>query len=83
MQLLAKASGNARDTIQYRSMEDQTREYFNRYFWNADAHAYVFHALHNIQSKTIDDRSNAWAILAGAADKNPPLPVLLLIACSR
>jgi hypothetical protein len=68
LKLLANASGNARDTSAYAGMEAQTRQHFNDYFWNADAHAYVFHKLNGVQSRTMDDRSNAWAVLAGAAD---------------
>jgi hypothetical protein len=41
---------------------------FNAYFWNSAANAYVFHKKNGVQSSVIDDRSNAWAVLAGMAD---------------
>ena len=65
---LAQASGNLADVTYYRGLEDLVKSQFDRYFWNAGANAYVFDVLNGAQSTTIDDRSNAWAILAGAAD---------------
>ena len=65
---LAQASGNTADVAYYQGLQDQVRLQFNRYFWNSSANAYVFGVLNGAQSAAIDDRSNAWAMLAGMAD---------------
>jgi hypothetical protein len=52
---------------------------FDQYFWNSNAKAYVFHGLNNKQSRTIDDRSNAWAVLAGVPDKDKQAGVLKIL----
>ena len=39
---------------------------FNNYFWNGSG--YVFHSKNGIKSAVVDDRSGAWAVLAGMAD---------------
>ncbi|WP_165760441.1 hypothetical protein [Niastella populi] len=41
------------------------KSHFNAYFWNSAASAYVFHNNNGVQSSVTDDRSNAWAVLAG------------------
>ncbi|WNG24862.1 Bacterial alpha-L-rhamnosidase [Cystobacter fuscus] len=66
--LLAQATGNSSDVSYYQSLQDAVRARFNQYFWSSGSNAYVFGLLNGVQSRTIDDRSSAWAILAGTAD---------------
>jgi hypothetical protein len=66
--LLAQASGNTGDISLYQGFENAVTSHFNPYFWSPSANAYVFGLLNGAQSSTIDDRSNAWAVLAGAPD---------------
>jgi hypothetical protein len=54
----------------YQSLEDAVKSHFNQYFWRATSSSYVFGLLNGAQSATIDDRSNAWAVLAGAPDSS-------------
>lgn len=56
------------DKAWYAGLQSKVKANFNAYFWNSDAKAYVFHRKDGRQSAVIDDRSNAWAILAGLAD---------------
>ncbi|MBI3766450.1 MAG: hypothetical protein HY277_08115 [Ignavibacteriales bacterium] len=70
LKLLAKATGNSREVVYYQKLQDEARKHFNEYFWNRESRAYVFYTLQNSQSKTIDDRSNAWAVLAGVVDSS-------------
>jgi len=67
---LAQAVGNTADVNFYQGLETTAKSHFNQYFWKPAANAYVFGLLNGTQSSTIDDRSNAWAVLAGAADSS-------------
>jgi len=66
--VLAQVSGAGSDVAFYQSQEDAVKSHFNQYFWRAASSSYVFGLLNGAQSATIDDRSNAWAVLAGAPD---------------
>jgi len=80
--LLAQATGNTSDANFYQSLETAEKSHFNQYFWRPAANAYVFGLLNGTQSATIDDRSNAWAVLAGAADSSK-LPGVLNVLNTR
>jgi hypothetical protein len=64
MKNLAQVSGNTSDVSYYQGLQDAVKSRFDPYFWNSRANAYVFYNQNNKQSQTIDDRSNAWAVLA-------------------
>jgi hypothetical protein len=66
--VLAQVSGVTADVSFYQGLEDAVLSHFNQYFWRPGASAYVFGLQNGTQSSTIDDRSNAWAVLSGAAD---------------
>ena len=68
--VLAQVSGVTADVAYYQSLEDTAKNHFNQYFWRAASNAYVFGLLNGTQSSTIDDRSNAWAVLSGVADSS-------------
>jgi hypothetical protein len=66
--LLAQVASNAGDVSVYQGLETAAKNHFNQYFWRAASSAYVFDLLNGMQSADIDDRSNAWAVLAGVVD---------------
>lgn len=68
--VLAQVAGAGADVAFYQGLEDAVTSHFNQYFWKPAANAYVFGRLNGTQSATIDDRSSAWAVLAGAADSS-------------
>ena len=76
---LATAGGNISDVSYYQGLEDAVKDHFNQYLWNTAAKAYVFDWMNDAQSATIDDRSNAWAVLAGAADSAKRAGVLNIL----
>ena len=65
---IANLLGYAADKSYYEQLLNKVRSNFNNYFWNSSANAYVYHrTAEGTQSQIIDDRSNAWALLAGVA----------------
>ncbi len=67
---MATVTGNTGDLSYYQGLQDPVKNKFNAYFWNSSSNAYVFHRKDGVQSTCIDDRSNAWAALAGMVDNN-------------
>ena len=65
---VADVMGASSDKAYYQTLQNKVKANFNTYFWNSAANAYVFHRNNGVQSSVIDDRSNAWAVLAGMAD---------------
>ncbi|UPK68506.1 peptidase inhibitor family I36 protein [Chitinophaga filiformis] len=66
---IANALGYVTDKLYYEQLLNRVRSNFNNYFWNSNANAYVYHrTADGVQSQIIDDRSNAWAFLAGVAN---------------
>jgi len=55
------------DVSYYKSLQGKVKEHFNDYFWNGSA--YVFNTKNGVKSLTVDDRSSAWAVLAGVVDE--------------
>ncbi|WP_343670119.1 PA14 domain-containing protein [Chitinophaga sp.] len=68
--------GQTADKTYYQALQSKVKNNFNKYFWNPTARAYVFHNQNGAQSTTIDDRSNAWALLAGVADESQQQAIL-------
>lgn len=68
------------DKAYYESLQQAVKSHFNDYFWNSTASAYVFHNLNGMQSSVIDDRSNAWAVLAGMVDAAKEPGVLTVLS---
>jgi hypothetical protein len=72
--------GQTSDKAYYEALLSKVRNKFNDYFWSSSAGAYVYHrTAAGVQSSVVDDRSNAWALLAGvtnAAQKAGILNVL-------
>src|ERR1044072_7878602 len=60
----ANLLGQAADATYYQGLLARVKAKCNTSFWNSASRAYVF----SNQSSTIDDRSNAWALLAGVTD---------------
>jgi hypothetical protein len=75
---VADALGASSDKTYYQTLQNKVKANFNTYFWNSSANAYVFHRNNGVQSSVIDDRSNAWAVLAGMAD-NAKRPGVLAV----
>lgn len=71
--------GNSSDKTYYQTLLYMVKVHFNAYFWNSTANAYVFHNNNGVQSSVIDDRSNAWAVLAGMADDTRKPGVLAVL----
>ncbi|SHN36369.1 Por secretion system C-terminal sorting domain-containing protein [Chitinophaga sp. CF418] len=66
---IANSLGYVTDKLYYEQLLNKVRGNFNNYFWNSNANAYVYHrTADGAQSQIIDDRSNAWALLAGVAN---------------
>lgn len=63
---MADTLGLDADVTYYKSLQTKVENKFNDYFWNGKA--YVFNNKNGIKSTTIDDRSCAWAVLAGMVD---------------
>lgn len=63
---IAGIIGRAEDTAYYTRLKGAVKSKFNDYFWNGKA--YVFANKNGQQSSVVDDRSNAWAVLAGVVD---------------
>jgi hypothetical protein len=77
--VMAAVAGNSADVATYSGYQTSVRNNFNTYFWNANSNAYVFDRLNGTQSGTIDDRSNAWAVLAGVTDATKQANVLAVL----
>jgi hypothetical protein len=77
--VMATVCGNSADVTTYNGYETSVRNNFNTYFWNAKSKAYVFDRLNGAQSTTIDDRSNAWGVLAGVTDSAKQAGVLRIL----
>lgn len=63
---IADALGMNADIPYYKSLQTKVKSKFNDYFWNGKA--YVFNNKNGVKSNTVDDRSGAWAVLAGMVD---------------
>jgi len=63
---MAGTLGMDADIPYYQSLQTKVTDHFNSYFWNGNA--YVFQNKNGVKSTTVDDRSGAWALLAGMAD---------------
>jgi hypothetical protein len=63
---IANAVGTPADIPYYQALQTKVKSKFNDYFWNGKA--YVFNNKNGIKSTTVDDRSGAWAVLAGMVD---------------
>ena len=71
---IAQVLGQTADASYYESLLTPVKNNFNNYFWNGSA--YCFHNLNGQQSAVVDDRSNAWAVLAGMVDGSKKAGVL-------
>jgi hypothetical protein len=76
---IADLLGQTTDKSYYADLQSKVKANFNNYFWNSSANAYVFHRNGAVQSSVIDDRSNAWAVLAGMADNDKKAGVLKVL----
>lgn len=76
---IADLIGETPDISYYKSLQTKVKDNFNSYFWNDRAKAYVFHKNGTEQSAVIDDRSNAWAVLAGMVDDSKKKHVLKVL----
>jgi len=80
MMNIADTIGMNADVAYYQSLQTKVKNNFNNYFWNGTG--YVFHNKNGIKSTVVDDRSGAWAILAGMADDTKK-PLVLNILKTR
>lgn len=76
---VADVLGLSSDKANYQTWQNKVKANFNAYFWNSAAKGYVFHKNNGVQSSVIDDRSNAWAVLAGMADDAKKQGVLTVL----
>jgi len=76
---IADLLGETTDKLFYSTLQTKVKDNFNSYFWNDQAKAYVFHKNGSKQSSVIDDRSNAWAVLAGMVDSSKKDDVLKIL----
>jgi hypothetical protein len=67
---MASLSGNSGDIPIYQEYQNAVKKNFNTYFWSNSKNAYVYNWKNGVQSSCIDDRSNAWAVLAGMTDSS-------------
>jgi hypothetical protein len=79
---IADLVGAPADKTYYQTLLYMVKVHFNAYFWNSASNAYVFHNNNGQQSAVIDDRSNAWAVLAGMVD-NTRKPGVLAVLKNR
>ena len=66
MTSIADTLGFNADIPYYQSLQTKVKSKFNNYFWNGKG--YVFHSKNGVKSSIVDDRSCAWALLAGMVD---------------
>jgi len=72
MMNIADTLGIVADVPYYQTMQTKVKNNFNNYFWNGSG--YVFNNKNGVKSTVVDDRSGAWAVLAGMVDAvNKPL----------
>ena len=72
--------GHTSDKAYYEAILSKVKSHFNDYFWNSSAGAYVYHrTAQGTQSIVIDDRSNAWALLAGVANTTQKAGILNIL----
>ncbi|MGQ1889460.1 alpha-L-rhamnosidase-related protein [Thermophagus sp. OGC60D27] len=74
---IAEVIGKTSDINYYEALRQKVQANFDRYFWRPEG--YVFGNKDGIQSEVIDDRSNAWAVIAnmvGPDKKEKVLEVL-------
>jgi len=69
------------DIPYYQSLQTKVTTNFNKYFWNGKA--YVFHNKNGVKSAVTDDRSAAWAVLAGMADDAQKAAVLTTLKTKK
>ncbi|MGE5458288.1 MAG: amylo-alpha-1,6-glucosidase, partial [Methanococcaceae archaeon] len=79
LKTLAAAVGAREDILYYQKLQTAVKKNFNSYFWNEKQNAYAFHRLHDSLSVVCDDRSNAWAVLAGVVDSTRSAGVLNIL----
>jgi len=77
MKNIATDLGQTADFSYYQGLQTKVKNNFNTYFWNGSA--YAFHSKNGIKSTIVDDRSNAWAVLAGMADDAKKAGVLKVL----
>jgi hypothetical protein len=66
MMNIADTLGLTADIPYYQSLQTRVKNNFNNYFWNG--RSYAFHNKNGVKSTVVDDRSGAWAVLAGMVD---------------
>jgi len=66
MMNIADTLGIPADIPYYQSLQTKVKNNFNTYFWNGKG--YAFHNKNGVKSSVVDDRSGAWAVLAGMVD---------------
>lgn len=76
---IAGTLGYTADKNYFQGLQTNVKAHFNSYFWNSASQAYVFHNNNGVQSGVIDDRSNAWAVLAGMVDDTKKQAVLTVL----
>jgi hypothetical protein len=76
---VADALGASSDKANYQTLQNKVKTHFNAYFWNSAVNGYVFHNNNGVQSSVIDDRSNAWAVLAGMVEDAKKQGVLTVL----
>jgi hypothetical protein len=67
MMNIADTLGINADVPYYQGLQTKVKNKFNDYFWNGSA--YVFNNKNGVKSAVVDDRSGAWAVLAGMVDE--------------
>jgi len=78
---IADTLGMDADIPYYQSLQTKVTTNFNKYFWNGKA--YVFHNKNGVKSAITDDRSAAWAVLAGMADDAQKAAVLTTLKTKK
>ncbi|MCW3804455.1 GH116 family glycosyl hydrolase [Plebeiibacterium marinum] len=74
---IAETLNKTDDILFYKGLQEKVKVHFNDYFWNGEAYAY--HKKDGVQSKVVDDRTNAWAVLAGFADEDKKDKILEIL----
>lgn len=76
---IADLLGEESDKVYYQGLQTKVKDNFNPYFWSNSSNAYVFYNKEGQQSSVIDDRSNAWAVLAGMVDEDKKKDVINIL----
>jgi hypothetical protein len=74
---IAALLGAADDKTYFRDLQSKIKNNFNNYFWNGSS--YAFHNMNGQKSAIIDDRTQAWAVLAGMVDDSKKAGVLNIL----